>query len=78
MFHCAGGLKQTTLEAENHPSGGRFLLLPIAALGTFPICGYATAPFFPRSAGVNPSLTIQVIACRTADRIKAMAARGEL
>ena len=28
--------------------------------------------------GVNPSLTIQAIACRTADRIKAMAQRGEL
>jgi choline dehydrogenase-like flavoprotein len=28
--------------------------------------------------GVNPSLTIQAIACRTADRIKALAARGEL
>jgi hypothetical protein len=28
--------------------------------------------------GVNPSLTIQAIARRTADGIKAMAARGEL
>jgi choline dehydrogenase-like flavoprotein len=28
--------------------------------------------------GVNPSLTIQTIACRTADRIKALAASGEL
>jgi len=33
---------------------------------------------FPTVGGVNPSLTIQAIACRTADRIKAMAARGEL
>ncbi|HEX7639503.1 MAG TPA: GMC family oxidoreductase [Burkholderiaceae bacterium] len=33
---------------------------------------------FPTAGGVNPSLTIQAIACRTADRIKAMAARGEL
>jgi choline dehydrogenase-like flavoprotein len=30
------------------------------------------------SGGVNPSLTIQAIACRTADRIRMMAARGEL
>jgi hypothetical protein len=30
------------------------------------------------SGGVNPSLTIQAIACRTADRIRIMAARGEL
>jgi len=33
---------------------------------------------FPTVGGVNPSLTIQAIACRTADRIKAMAAHGEL
>ena len=33
---------------------------------------------FPTGGGVNPSLTIQAIACRTGDRIKAMAARGEL
>jgi choline dehydrogenase-like flavoprotein len=33
---------------------------------------------FPTVGGVNPSLTIQAIACRTADRIKQLAARGEL
>ncbi len=33
---------------------------------------------FPSVGGVNPSLTIQAIACRTADRIAAMRARGEL
>ncbi|MBK8210101.1 MAG: GMC family oxidoreductase [Rhodospirillales bacterium] len=33
---------------------------------------------FPTVGGVNPSLTIQAIACRTGDRIKALAARGEL
>lgn len=33
---------------------------------------------FPTSGGVNPSLTIQALACRTADRIRALAARGEL
>ncbi|HUZ67268.1 MAG TPA: GMC family oxidoreductase [Beijerinckiaceae bacterium] len=33
---------------------------------------------FPTVGGVNPSLTIQAIACRTADRIKTMADRGEL
>lgn len=33
---------------------------------------------FPTSGGVNPSLTIQAIACRTADRIRTLAARGEL
>ncbi len=33
---------------------------------------------FPTVGGVNPSLTIQAIACRTGDRIKTMARRGEL
>ncbi len=33
---------------------------------------------FPTVGGVNPSLTIQAIALRTADRIKAMSMRGEL
>lgn len=33
---------------------------------------------FPTVGGVNPALTIQTIAYRTADRIKALAARGEL
>jgi choline dehydrogenase-like flavoprotein len=33
---------------------------------------------FPTVGGANPSLTIQAIALRTADRIKALAARGEL
>lgn len=33
---------------------------------------------FVTVGGVNPSLTIQAIACRTADRIEALASRGEL
>ncbi|NYT77208.1 GMC family oxidoreductase [Alcaligenaceae bacterium] len=33
---------------------------------------------FPTVGGVNPSLTIQAIACRTGDRIRLLAARGEL
>lgn len=33
---------------------------------------------FPTVGGVNPSLTIQAIACRTADRIREMARRCEL
>jgi choline dehydrogenase-like flavoprotein len=33
---------------------------------------------FPTTGGVNPSLTIQAIACRTGDRIREMARRGEL
>jgi choline dehydrogenase-like flavoprotein len=33
---------------------------------------------FPTTGGVNPSLTIQAIACRTADRIRELANRGEL
>lgn len=33
---------------------------------------------FPTSGGVNPSMTIYALALRAADRIKALAARGEL
>jgi choline dehydrogenase-like flavoprotein len=33
---------------------------------------------FPTVGGANPSLTIQAIACRTADRIRSLARRGEL
>ena len=33
---------------------------------------------FPTVGGANPSLTIQAIACRTADRIRALARKGEL
>jgi choline dehydrogenase-like flavoprotein len=33
---------------------------------------------FPTTGGVNPALTIQTIALRTADRIKALASRGDL
>nr|WP_244101623.1 GMC oxidoreductase [Burkholderia ambifaria] len=32
---------------------------------------------FPTVGGVNPSLTIQAIACRTADRVRALVARGD-
>jgi choline dehydrogenase-like flavoprotein len=33
---------------------------------------------FPTCGGVNPSLTIQALACRTADRIAALSGRGEV
>ena len=33
---------------------------------------------FPTGGGVNPSLTIMALACRTGDHIAAMARRGEL
>ena len=33
---------------------------------------------FPTSGAVNPSLTIQALACRAADRIRSLARRGEL
>lgn len=33
---------------------------------------------FPTVGGANPSLTIQAIACRTADRIRALARQGEI
>jgi choline dehydrogenase-like flavoprotein len=33
---------------------------------------------FPTVGGANPSLTVRAIACRTADRIRTLAACGEL
>jgi choline dehydrogenase-like flavoprotein len=36
------------------------------------------ASLFPTSGGVNPSLTVQALACRIGDRIRALAARCEL
>jgi len=33
---------------------------------------------FPTVGGANPSLTIQAIACRTADRIRSLARLGEI
>jgi choline dehydrogenase-like flavoprotein len=33
---------------------------------------------FPTAGGVNPSLTIQALACRMGARIQALAARGDL
>jgi choline dehydrogenase-like flavoprotein len=33
---------------------------------------------FPTCGGVNPSLTIQALACRIAERIRTLAARGDL
>jgi choline dehydrogenase-like flavoprotein len=33
---------------------------------------------FPTVGGVNPSLTIQALACRMADRIRMLSSRGEL
>ena len=38
------------------------------------ICGGLV---FPAVGGANPSLTIRAVACRAADRIDALAARGD-
>ena len=51
---------------------------PIAGPGISRTCGCATVRCFPTTGGVNPSLTITAIAMRTAERIGALAARGEL
>ena len=49
-----------------------------AVAGTFRNLWICDGSVFPTVGGVNPSLTIQAIACRTGDRIKAMARHGEL
>ena len=51
--------------------------MPTAGVGIFPISG-CDGSVFPTVSGVNPSLTIQAIAIRTADRIGKLAAAGEL
>ena len=50
----------------------------IAAPGTFRNLWVCDGSVFPTVGGVNPALTIQAIAMRTADRIEALARRGEL
>ncbi len=49
--------------------------LPLLGLPNLWVCDGSV---FPTVGGVNPSLTIQAVALRTADRIEAMARRGEL
>jgi choline dehydrogenase-like flavoprotein len=48
----------------------------LAARGKLPILWICDGSVFPTVGGVNPSLTIQAVACRTADRIKTLAARA--
>ena len=45
---------------------------------TIPNLWICDGSLFPSSGGVNPSLTIQALACRMGDRIEAMAGRGEI
>jgi choline dehydrogenase-like flavoprotein len=42
-----------------------------------PNLGICDGSVFPTVGGVNPSLTIQALACRTADRIRMLSSRGE-
>ena len=50
--------------------------MPTAVLG-HPNLWVCDGSVFPTVGGVNPSLTIQAVALRTADRIEAMGRRGE-
>lgn len=51
---------------------------PVCRCWDIPNLWICDGSVFPTVGGVNPSLTIQALACRTADRIKALARRGEL
>ncbi len=77
------GTRRTIPAISTAPRGWATTATPasstaIAAPGTFRILWICDGSVFPTVGGVNPSLTIQAIACRTADRIRALAARGEL
>ena len=50
----------------------------MAEHGTFDNLWVCDGSLFPTAGGVNPSLTIQALSARIADRIKALAARGDL
>ena len=81
--HATSGTRTTRPRISTAPPHGRRSAHQrgqrrLPQLGHSATCGSATARCFPTVGGVNPSLTIQAIACRTADRIKQFAARGEL
>ena len=67
-------LSETELPAPYAPPA------PEAASATWdiPNLWICDGSVFPTVGGVNPSLPIQAIASRTADRIRTLAGRGEL
>lgn len=86
MLEAAGGREPWTSEDTSH-------ILGTCRMGTNPETSVVDADgrswdvrnlwicdgsLFPTCGGVNPSLTIQALACRIGDRIRTMAARGEL
>ena len=76
------GARTTTLPPERHRAHGRRSATSVVNADCrswdIPNLWVCDGSVFPTVGGVNPSLTIQAIALRTADRIKALAARGEL
>lgn len=86
MLEAAGGRDLWTSDDTSH-------LLGTARMGADPGASVVNADgrswdipnlwicdgsVFPTSGGVNPSLTIQALACRMASRVRTLAARGEL
>ncbi len=86
MLRAAGGRDLWTMEDTAHLMGGaRMGTDPAASVvdpdgrsWEIPNLWVGDGSLFPSSGGVNPSLTIQAMACRIADRIAALAGRGEL
>jgi len=86
MLEAAGGQEMWTNDDTSH-------ILGTCRMGADPATSVTNADgrcwdipnlwicdgsLFPTAGGVNPSLTIQALACRAGARIRALAARGEL
>ncbi len=86
VLEAAGGRNFIETESSAHLLGGcRMGWSPASSVAnsdgrTWDISNLwiCDGSLFPTSGGVNPSLTIQALAARIADRIIAMSARGEL
>ncbi|HVV94499.1 MAG TPA: GMC family oxidoreductase [Hyphomicrobiales bacterium] len=86
MLEAAGARDFTETASTAHLMGGcRFgtsprdsVVGPDGRTWDIPNLWVCDGSLFPTSGGVNPSLTIMALALRTADRIQALAQRGEL
>ena len=81
MFHAMKPATRTTPDPTQKRNGSAPLVSVTNADGRtwdVPNLWFCDGSLFPTSGGVNPSLTIQALAHRRAERIQVLAARGEL
>ena len=85
MLEAAGGRDLWTNDDTSHLMGTCRMgerpatpawSTPTAAAGTCRNLWICDGSLFPTCGGVNPSLTIQALACRIGDRIEALASTG--